>query len=198
MGVSNPSTSTSLLELAKGHDPVAWKRLAELYGPLVYQWARRAGLQPDDAADVMQSVFANLSVNLIRYTRRTATDSFRGWLYVLVRNQIRDHFRARKGEAIAAGGTNALQQILDLPEQAPCSDSPDGETDLNQLRRRAMQLVQAEFEGRTWVAFWRTAVEGDTPQDVADDMQISVWAVYKARARVLNRLRDEFSDLLDS
>ena len=175
---------------------MAWERLAKLYGPLVYEWARKAGLQPDDAADVMQNVFQSLSKNLIRFTRRTEADRFRGWLYVLVRNQITDHFRTQQKQANAAGGTAGLQMIHELVESAPSSDSLDGMAEVNQLRRRALQLVQAEFEGRTWVAFWRTAVEGDNPQDVAADMEISVWAIYKAKARVLKRLRDEFADLL--
>ena len=38
--------------------------------------------------------------------------------------------------------------------------------------------------------------EGDAPNDVANDLQISVWAVYKARTRVLTKLRAEFEELL--
>ena len=48
------STSSSLLMRVKGRDPDAWQRLVNLYGPLVYRWAREAGLQDSDAADVMQ------------------------------------------------------------------------------------------------------------------------------------------------
>jgi RNA polymerase sigma-70 factor (ECF subfamily) len=190
------STSTSLLEQARQHQPEAWERLAKLYGPLVYEWSRKAGLQPDDASDIMQSVFATLSHKLQRFQRRSAGDSFRGWLYTVTRNQLRDFWRAQAQRANAAGGTAALHILHDLPESASDSNSVDGRTELNHLHRRALQLVQAEFEGRTWIAFWRTAVEGDDPKDVAADMDISVWAIYKAKARVLKRLRDEFEDLL--
>ena len=196
MSIANSSTSTSLLQQAKNHDPVAWERLAKLYGPLVYQWARQAGLQPDDAADVMQSVFASLSKNLVRFQRRTVEDSFRGWLFVLVRNQIRDFFRNKQKQVNAAGGTAALQMIHELAESAASSDSVDGQVEMGQLRRRALQLVQAEFEPRTWIAFWRLVVEGDDAKDIAADMGISAWTVYKAKARILKRLRDEFTDLL--
>ena len=60
-----------------------------------------------------------------------------------------------------------------------------------------MELASGEFEGRTWKVFWRTAVEGDAPADVAADFGMSVWAVYKVRSRVLAKLRSEFQDLLD-
>ena len=65
------------------------------------------------------------------------------------------------------------------------------------MRKRALELISGDFESRTWQAFFRTTVQGDAPQDVANDLGISVWAVYKARSRVLTKLRAEFADLLD-
>ena len=51
------STASHLLEQVKANEEPAWRRLATLYTPLVYSWARRAGLQTEDAADVVQEVF---------------------------------------------------------------------------------------------------------------------------------------------
>ena len=63
------------------------------------------------------------------------------------------------------------------------------------LSRRAAELVQAEFEPRTWAAWWKTAVEGRQAADVADEMGMSLAAVYKAKSRVLLRLRQELAGL---
>jgi RNA polymerase sigma-70 factor (ECF subfamily) len=84
-----------------------------------------------------------------------------------------------------------------VAETPPDSHSDDGAAEVNGIRRRALELVSGEFESRTWQAFWRSAVEGDAPADVAADLGISVWAVYKARSRVLQRLREEFAELLE-
>jgi RNA polymerase sigma-70 factor (ECF subfamily) len=35
----------------------AWGEFVELYTPLLYSWARRLGLQPPDASDLVQDVF---------------------------------------------------------------------------------------------------------------------------------------------
>ena len=44
-------TPASLLErLRRPADPEAWARFVALYTPLLYRWARRAGLQEADAA----------------------------------------------------------------------------------------------------------------------------------------------------
>jgi RNA polymerase sigma-70 factor (ECF subfamily) len=63
------------------------------------------------------------------------------------------------------------------------------------ISRRAMELVRAEFEPRTWEAWWKTAVEGRPAADVAADLGMSVTAVYKAKSRVLLRLRQELAGL---
>jgi hypothetical protein len=51
------STSSNLLLLIKAKDQEGWRRFVHLYGPLVYGWCRRFGLQEADAADVGQDVF---------------------------------------------------------------------------------------------------------------------------------------------
>ena len=185
------STSASLLARVQAADPQAWERLTRLYGPVVYRWARQAGLQPEDASDVMQDVFQAVTAKVEAFQEQANGGGFRGWLWTITRNKVHDHFRALKGRAQAAGGTAALERIHELPEQPPGETSESGTIELSNVRRRAMELVKNDFEERTWKAFWRSAVEGDTPADVAADLGISVWAVYKARSRVLGRLRQE-------
>jgi RNA polymerase sigma-70 factor (ECF subfamily) len=63
------------------------------------------------------------------------------------------------------------------------------------ISRRAMELVRTEFQQRTWEAWYKTAVEGRPAADVAEDMNMSLAAVYKAKSRVLLRLRQELGGL---
>lgn len=189
------STSPSLLSRARHADPQAWSRLTQLYGPVVYQWARRAGLQPQDAADVMQDVFQAVTQHIERFDGQLQGNGFRGWLWTIARNKIRDHFRRLKGKAQAAGGTSALLHLHELPENPPEETSQSGAEELRGIRRRALELVRNDFEDQTWIAFWRATVESDTPADIAADLGVSVWTVYKARSRVLARLREELDGL---
>ena len=57
-----------------------------------------------------------------------------------------------------------------------------------------MELARAEFEDRTWQAFWRITAEGEFPADVAKGLGMSLQAVQKAKSRVLCRLRREIDD----
>jgi RNA polymerase sigma-70 factor (ECF subfamily) len=56
--------------------------------------------------------------------------------------------------------------------------------------------MQTEFEETTWRAFWQTAVEGRSGADVAENLGLTIGAVYKSKSRVLRKLRDELDGLL--
>ena len=113
-----------------------------------------------------------------------------------MRNKIRDHFRSKQRVEEAAGGTNGLTLLCNLEAKPPSADSESGRSELAGLRQRALAQVRQSIASRIWNAFYRTAIEGDSPGDVAEDLDMSVWAVYKARSRVLKKLRDEFADLV--
>jgi RNA polymerase sigma-70 factor (ECF subfamily) len=49
--------------------------------------------------------------------------------------------------------------------------------------------VRRDVTDTTWQAFWRTAMEGQPGKQVAADLGLSVVAVYRARSRVLARLK---------
>jgi RNA polymerase sigma-70 factor (ECF subfamily) len=62
---------------------------------------------------------------------------------------------------------------------------------------RAVELMQTDFQPSTWKACWAVVVEGKPAAQVAADLGLTVEAVYAARSRVLRRLRQELSGLLE-
>ena len=54
-----------------------------------------------------------------------------------------------------------------------------------------------EFEPATMKAFRRMALEGASGAEAAGELGLSVGAVYTARSRVLNRLREVAGGLID-
>jgi len=188
------STSSSLLRRVKQQDPDAWRRLVKLYGPVVYLWSRQAGLQPDDAADVIQEVFAAVVGRVETFRHERPGDSFRGWLWTITRNKIRDHFRRRRAQIQPQGGTDAQQQLLQVPELPEPSEDDCAEAG-SQVTQGALEFIRAEFEDRTWQAFVLTAVDRRPAAEVAGELGMTLQAVYQARYRVLRRIRRELDDL---
>ena len=190
-------TPTLLVRLQQA-DPVAWERLTSLYAPVAYGWCRRAGLNQEDAGDVVQDVFQALWTGIARFRRERPGDTFGGWVYEIARNKIRDYWRWRRGRPEAAGGTTANLRLQETPDGGVC-DPEDGspERGPGSEFRHVLDHIRAGFEPRTWQAFWGTAVDGRAAADVAAELGISPAAVYMARSRVLRRVREEFGDLLE-
>jgi RNA polymerase sigma-70 factor (ECF subfamily) len=189
----------SLLERVRVRDRAAWERLVGLYGPMVYGWCLRAGLQPADAADVGQEVFAAVARGIDGFRHDREGDTFRGWLYVITRNKVRD--RAASPGAVGTGGSDAQRRLAELPAEQPAEPGATADAeevnDRKALCRRAVECVRGDFEPRTWQAFWRAFVDGHAPADIASDLGITANAVYLAKSRVLRRLREEFAALID-
>lgn len=198
-GPDKPSTSMTLLERAKQKDSSAWQRLVQLYGPLVFHWARIAGLSPEQSADTVQDVWISVSASIERFQKDDSSGSFRAWLWTITRNKIRDYFRKMAIEPHPAGGTDARR----LMESIPFSDLPHSEpADVdgvinNQLLHRALELIRSDFEDRTWQAFWQITVDCQSAGVVAERLGMTANAVHQARFRVLRRLRDELEGLVD-
>ncbi len=199
-GSRQPSTATSrsLLERVKADEPEAWDRLVTLYAPLVLQWCRNADLREQDAADVFQEVFQAVAAHIGTFRKERAGDTFRGWLRTITRNKIHDHFRRRGREPEGVGGTDAQTRLAELPAPSPREDSSRSEERGERgLIAHALELIRPEFTERTWLAFWRTAVEGRSAPEVAAELSMSAGAVRVAKSRVLQRLREELGDLIE-
>jgi RNA polymerase sigma-70 factor (ECF subfamily) len=193
VGSQDRPTSLSLIERVRDRDEEGWRRLLLLYGPLVSRWCGHWGVRGADAEDVSQDVFQAVAANLVNFRHDRPGDTFRGWLRGIARNKLLDHLRRRQRQPQAQGGTDANLLLHQVPEPELPDDSPE---DLSALYHRGLELVRAEFESRTWDAFYRSAVLGQAPADIAADLGVTPAAVRKAKSRVLHRLREEVGDLI--
>ena len=188
-------TSTSWLSRVRQRDPQAWRRLTELYGPLVYHWGRRHGLSAEDASDLTQEVFSAVVGAIERFLHSPEQGTFRGWLWTIARNKLRDHFRREADREAADGGTEACQRLAMIPEiWSDESHEVSDRVELQLLFRRALDTVRSEFEDRTWQAFWLSIVELRSTDDIAAELGLSTNSVRQAKSRVLRRLRRELGD----
>lgn len=184
------TTPASLLErLRRPGESEAWARFVALYTPLIYYWARRTELQPQDAADLVQDVFATLVEKLPEFAY-DSHKSFHGWLRTVTLNKWRDRCKrpALPGEGKAS--------IADLPGPDDMKAFEEAEYHRH-LVSRALQVMQADFQPTTWKACWEFVVNGRPAAEVARELGLTVNAVYLAKARVLARLRQELHGLID-
>lgn len=185
------TTPVSLLQrLSKpAPDQRDWDRLVELFTPLLYVWGRRLGAQEADASDLVQDVLLTL-VKKLPELSYDPNKSFHAWLHTLMHNRWRNHCRRR---AVA----QTVEYVDgDLVDANPV-DSLSEEEHRQYLTRRALELLQKDFELSTWKACWETVVEGRSVMEVALELGLSTDAVYTARSRTLRRLREELTGFID-
>ncbi|WP_419193227.1 RNA polymerase sigma factor [Kolteria novifilia] len=180
-----------MIENLRARDEGAWTQMVRLYYPLVYRWTRRSGVDAHGVSDVCQEVFLAVSNGLDRFRRDRPTDGFRRWLRGITEYKINDHWRALRERGV--GGSDATRQLTEYAANVP---SESGESVPIDLVQRAAEMIGPNFDGRTWDAFRRVA-RGDKPADVAEDLGMTVNAIYKLKARILRQLRDLAGESLD-
>ena len=190
-------TRQSLLLRAQAGEEDAWRDLTDLYRPLILGWLHRQGVPARDLEDLSQDILLSLVKHLPAFEHSGNRGAFRAWLRTLVCSRTIDYWRAADRAAPASGGSGAvaaLQQIAD-----PASDLNrqwDEEHDRYVLTC-LLDLMEEEFEPTTLKAFRRLALDGASGAEAAQELGLSVAAVYVAKSRVLQRIRQEAEGLID-
>ena len=154
------STSESLLiRLRQQSDQTAWAEFVRLYTPLIFRWARRTGVQVQDASDIVQDVLAIVFQKLPEF-RYDASKSFRGWLKTITLNKHREH--CRKAKKVVNANQSAL---LDL-----AIANAESTWDLNYrqaLVDQALELIRHEFHTKTWDAVREFSTTNEKAAEIA-------------------------------
>jgi RNA polymerase sigma-70 factor (ECF subfamily) len=190
-------TRQSLLLRAQNGEENAWKDVTDLYRPLVFGWLNRQGVPASDLEDLSQEVLLSVVKHLPTFQFSEQRGAFRTWLRTIVCRRAADYWRAIDTKTQATGGSGAiaaLQQIADPDSEL--NRQWDEEHD-QYVVHCLLDLVEKNFEPMTVQAFRRLALDGASGADVAQELGLSVAAVYVAKSRVLARIREEAAGLLD-
>ena len=192
-----PLTRVTLLNRLKdGADADAWHEFVQLYGPVVYGFARKRGLQDADAADLMQDVLRSVARNAERMEYDPKRGTFRGWLYTVTRNKIYNFLNGQRnrprgtGDSAAQERLDAIADRDDRPRRrlgagVPAAAGGPGDG-AGQGRVPAEHLAGVLADGGRGPG---------RPQEVGDELKMTPGAVYVAKSRVLARLREEVQRL---
>ena len=166
-----------------------WERFVNLYGPLLEHWAQRLA-RPDDVADLVQDVLL-LVMQKLRSFAGEGDRSFLAWLRTVLLNRWRDLCR-RAATRPSLDNFATLEAVAgdDLGDTVAADDRKF-------LVRRALQIMQADFEPTTWRACWETVAIDRPAAEVAAELGVSVEVVYSASYRVIRRLRSELAGAWD-
>ncbi|MEL7498613.1 MAG: sigma-70 family RNA polymerase sigma factor [Planctomycetota bacterium] len=198
-----PETKVSLiLRLGQTDDHDAWSQFANAYQSVIFWSAKRQGLQPADADDIVQQVMTSIAKALRERPHDHSRAKFRTWLYRVTQNAILNCLERQKPDR--GSGKESTFDLL-----ANVAATPD---DMDQFDREyeravfhwAANLIKPEFQATTWQAFWLTMVEGQSCAAAAKTISeitgesLGIGSVYAARSRVVKRLRKKVEEFDDS
>lgn len=165
-----------------------WKRLLDVYGPLLDGWLARAGVPASDRDDLIQEVLVVVVRRVSEFERR-GPGAFRAWLRGILANHLKKFFRTR--DSAPAVDLDAIAEA-----ESVLGRQWDREHD-EYHAARAMRAVEGDFAPATWAAFRRQVIDGQNPVAVAAELGLSLNAVILAKSRVLKRLREELRGLIE-
>ena len=194
MTPDNPITSMSLIDQVRSENAEAWSKLGHIYYPLLFDWAKKAGLQDSDAADIVQDVFSIVFKSISRFHKDRPADTFRGWLWTITRNEIRGWFRKQKAMQAKARrllreSSNRVRSRLGktmIPKFTKLSQNSPTESLFVQRAAEAIRGTSKNISGGFLAGHRRRSlVHRDCRK-----LNMSTGAVHQAKFRVLARLRE--------
>ena len=194
----NQTTRPSLLFRIKDHDDsFAWSQFVDIYGPLVYRFGRKKGLQDADATDLMQDVFRQVAQNIGKFHYDPGIGKFRSWLFAVASQALCQKLRKVKRQPIGSGESGVAAMLDRLPVAG--SDDELWESEYRgHMFNWACEQIREQFNQSTWQAFFKTAVEDLPATDVATELGMSIGAVYVAKSRVIQKLKQKIAIVDDS
>jgi RNA polymerase sigma-70 factor, ECF subfamily len=119
-------TSPSLVLGYQSGDAESWKRLVDIYGPVVYH-VYLARVASPDREDVFQEVFSTAWKSRERFTKAPGRPSFRAWLHRIAENTMLNYRRgARRHHGTAPVGGDDHREMM---EQVMVHDPPTSTID---------------------------------------------------------------------
>ena len=189
----NEETSLSLLDAIRqsGQEPnhEAWQRMFRIYQPLIEKWLRRFSAPQQDMDDLVQDVMAIVVKKIDEFQRVPRTGAFRAWLRNTTQNILYQLWRKKKIQPVAYGDSD-FQDVLNQLQQETSELSQQWNREYDDhILQGVMAQVESEFSSQTWQAFYGVSVEGKAAREVADQLGMSINAVFIAKSRVLSRIR---------
>jgi DNA-directed RNA polymerase specialized sigma24 family protein len=212
MSFHTVTTDAELLSrLLDPADEAAWWQFQALYRPGILAQCRASRLLGEAAAaGVTDAVLLKLREALPRFRYDRGRGGLRGWLWTLVKNEVRSFFRRDEAKAPEAprGGTDHQEALGQLPD--PNAEDVNALTEsvvrgLSDPRTRRMMLLREAVESvkdrlrnpKRWDAFWAVKADGRRPTDVAEDLDMTRAAVTVAAADLERMVRKELEGRLN-
>ena len=178
--------STLLVRLKDLDNQQAWQEFFDVYWVLLFNFARRAGLNESDAEEVVMETVETVARKIEDFEYNRQRGRFKGWLLTIVRFKLGDRFRKKKRQAqkgeIASLDEVGEGQILDA-DSTELEKIWDAEWQ-KRMVDMALERVKQLVGHKQYQIFHCYVIQEHAVDEVADFLEVSKSQVYVAKNRV--------------
>jgi RNA polymerase sigma factor (sigma-70 family) len=187
-----PTRQSLLSRLKSWEDQKSWREFFDLYGELIYSFARRAGLADPESQDVVQETMLAIARQMPGFNYDARLGSFKGWLRQVTRRRIVDQFRKKAPENLTGSAEQIDLLLENLPDSAGSDlDSLWEEEWQRQLLQNAIRKVKRKVRPKQFQMFDLYVTQQWPMKLIVDTLGVSPAQVYMAKMRVSRLLRAE-------
>jgi RNA polymerase sigma-70 factor (ECF subfamily) len=185
-GTMQATRSTLLVRLKDLNDQNSWQEFYDTYWTLLYNYARRTGLNEADTEDVVMETIELVARKIEDFEYNRKQGRFKGWLMTIVRNKLGDRLRKQKkqherGETVALDAQEEI--FVEDPRGNDFERLWDEEWE-KQLVDMALKRVKRQVSHRQYQIFYCYVIQEQKVDDVAEVLNVSKSQVYVAKNRV--------------
>lgn len=187
--MSMPTRASLLIRIRNRDDVDAWAQFHDLYGPLLYRYARARGLKREDIEDIRATCYEAIVRQIQDFRYDPAKGRFKAWLRTLVDRRITDLLRRRREHQAAS------QTLQRLPAREPPPEAIWDQQWARQHLKYCVEQVRGEVSPRTFKIFSLLVLRGRPVGEICGELGVAPNLVYKARQRVLERVREKMREI---
>ncbi|MEM9411739.1 MAG: sigma-70 family RNA polymerase sigma factor [Planctomycetota bacterium] len=189
--MSASHTRQSLLSQLR-HQPDnsdSWAQFVDIYQPKITRWCLGWGLQRSDADDVAQNVLLAMSRQMKEF-KYDPSGRFRAWLKTVSYRAWVDFVKSKSRQPSGTGSDELHDVLAAVETRDSFVANMDAECEREMLEH-AMLVVRRRVNEHNWKAFYMTVFDGIPGVEVAKQLGMAVTAVYKARSRIQEMLKEQ-------
>ena len=183
------ATRESLLSRLRHKDEGSWHEFFETYWKLIYNAARRTGLNDDEAQEVVQETMIGVSNKIPEFRYMPEICSFKTWLMRLTRWRIADRLRRRESH-------ESLETACDIPEDV-FSEIWEEDWERN-LINAALERVKIRVDPWYFQVFSFCILQKKGVAETARVLNVMRARVYLANHRISKELTKEIAEMRET
>ena len=190
-----PTRRSLLSRLRNVEDDLSWRAFFDTYWRLIYNVARKSGLNDSEAQDIVQETVIAVAKKMPEFRYDPARGSFKKWLLLITRRRVHDHlrrvYRSLPEDSLSAEDVRTRTEAVSDPLPGPDErvDAACEEAWRENLFQAALVQLRDRADPKQYQVFDFCVLQNIPAGQVARLLGLSRAQVYLAKHRLTLKVK---------